>query len=197
MLNFLTTFIALIKNMYSKSAALLLFIFLLPINFIIAVIIILDDGFPFLYKQKRIGKDNKIFSLYKFRTMKNKIPDIPTHLLNNPKKYFIRTGASIRKLSLDELPQLINIIKGEMVFIGPRPALYNQEDLIKLRTAKNIHKLKPGITGLAQINGRDDLSIEQKVTFDALYFKHKSLFINIKIIFLTVKQILLKKGISH
>lgn len=174
-----------------------MFILLLPINFLIAVIIILDDGLPFLYKQNRIGKDNKNFSLYKFRSMKNKIPEIPTHLLNNPKKYLIRTGPFIRRLSLDELPQLINIIKGEMVFIGPRPALYNQADLIKLRTEKGIHKIKPGITGLAQINGRDDLSIEQKVTFDALYLKHKSLFINIKIIFLTVKQILLKKGISH
>ena len=164
---------------------------------ITALIIIIDDGRPIFYIQNRPGQNNRIFKFYKFRTMRKETPEVATHLLGNPDLYLLKFGKMIRKLSLDELPNLINVIRGEMVFIGPRPALYNQADLIKLRTAAGIHKLLPGITGWAQVNGRDELSILDKVSFEKYYLENKSMLLNLKIIVLTILKVFGMKGVSH
>ena len=164
---------------------------------IVVLAIILDDGFPIFFGQKRIGINNDEFWIYKFRTMKKKTPDIPTHLVKEAQNYNTVIGPILRKLSIDELPQLINILKGEMVFVGPRPALHNQDDLKKLRTEKGIHKLKPGVTGWAQVNGRDELKIPEKVILDEYYLENKSFWLNIKILFMTGVQVLFPKGVSH
>lgn len=181
----------------NRFIALIFFLLFSPIYFIIFLIILLFDGFPILFKQDRFGQNNSIFSIYKFRTMKNNIEDIPTHLVGDSKMMLSKTGILLRKLSFDELPQIFNIIKGDMVFVGPRPALHNQDDLIKLRTEKGIHKLKPGVTGWAQVNGRDELSIPEKVNFENHYLHHKSFLLDFKIILITVVQIFLPKGVSH
>ena len=181
----------------SKIFSLIILICLSPILLIVAITIIVDDGFPILFRQKRVGQNNAHFWIYKFRTMKKETPDIPTHLIKEKQDYKTVIGPILRKLSIDELPQLINIVKGEMVFVGPRPALYNQDDLKILRTEKGIHKLKPGITGWAQINGRDELRIPEKVKLDEYYLQNKSLWFTIKILFITGVQVLFPKGISH
>lgn len=183
--------------MINRIIGLLLFILLSPFFLIVSLIIYIDNGFPVLYRQKRIGINNAKFEVYKFRTMKKGIPDIPTHLVNDPQQYYTFSGPFLRKLSIDEFPQLINIIKGDMVFVGPRPALHNQDDLVELRTKAGVHTLMPGITGWAQVNGRDELSIPIKVKFDEYYLKNKTWFLDLKIIFLTVLRVLGMKGVSH
>ena len=155
------------------------------------------DGLPIFFKQRRIGMRNKEFLMTKFRTMKKDTPNIATHLLNEPKKYYLKGANILRKLSLDELPNLLNIMKGQMVFIGPRPALYNQYDLIKARTEKGIDNLIPGITGWAQINGRDEISIEEKVKLDEYYLINRSLSLNIQILFQTIWYAATGKNVSH
>ena len=144
----------------------LLLIFLSPILLIVTLAIIINDGFPILFMQKRVGQNNAHFWIYKFRTMKINTPDIATHLLEDSNSFYTSIGLLLRKFSIDELPQLFNILKGDMIFIGPRPALYNQGDLIALRTQAGVQKLIPGITGWAQVNGRDQLSIPNKVKMD-------------------------------
>ncbi len=183
--------------MVSRIIALVSLLLLLPFFLLVALLIIIEDGFPIFFKQKRVGKDFTFFEIYKFRSMKNNTPNVATHLLENPKQYLLKCGGIIRKLSIDELPNLINILKGEMVFVGPRPALYNQEDLMNLRVRFNVDKLKPGITGWAQINGRDEISIEQKVALEVDYLHRKSIWLDFKIIILTFTSILKIKGISH
>ena len=183
--------------MANISFSILLFIILIPIFIIIALLIIIDDGFPILFRQKRVGVSNDHFNIYKFRTMKKDTPDIPTHLLSDPESLYTKFGPLLRKLSLDELPQLINIIRGDMVFIGPRPALHNQYDLIQLRTESGIHKLMPGITGWAQVNGRDELPIPAKVKFDEYYLKNRSLKLDMLIILKTIFKSLKMSGVSH
>ena len=180
-----------------RLIGLLIFIGLTPLFLIISLIIILDDGFPIVFKQRRIGKNNSNFFVYKFRTMKTGIPDIPTHLVENPETLHTRTGSLMRKLSLDELPQLVNIMKGEMGFIGPRPALHNQDDLIELRTENGVHKLLPGVTGWAQVNGRDELSIVEKVKYDEYYLHYQSLLFDAKIILWTILKVLRSQSVSH
>tara|TARA_B100002003_G_scaffold214601_1_gene212929 strand:- start:200 stop:766 length:567 start_codon:yes stop_codon:yes gene_type:complete len=184
-------------TMISRLISFLLLIMLSPFLLIISLIIYIDDGFPVFFRQKRVGINNAMFWLYKFRTMKKDTPDIPTHLVKNPEFLYIRFGSLLRKFSIDELPQLINIIKGEMVFVGPRPALHNQDDLVKLRTKVGIHKLMPGVTGWSQVNGRDTLSINEKVKFDTYYLENKSFWLNINILFMTGVQVIFHKGISH
>jgi O-antigen biosynthesis protein WbqP len=152
--------------MLNRFFALVLLVVGSPIYLLIALFIVLEDGFPVFFKQKRVGINYTFFNIYKFRSMKKDTPNVATHLLENPNQYVLKTGRLLRKLSLDELPNLFNIIKGEMVFVGPRPALYNQDDLMKLRIKAGVEKLKPGITGWAQINGRDEISLEQKVKFE-------------------------------
>lgn len=183
--------------MVSRFIALVSLLLLLPFFLLVALLIIIEDGSPIFFKQKRVGKDFTFFEIYKFRSMKNNTPNVATHLLENPKQYLLKCGGIIRKLSIDELPNLINILKGEMVFVGPRPALYNQEDLMNLRVRFNVDKLKPGITGWAQINGRDEISIEQKVALEVDYLHRKSIWLDFKIIILTFTSILKIKGISH
>ena len=149
--------------MLNRFFAFILIILFSPIFIYVAIAIILEDGFPVLFTQKRVGINYTFFKIYKFRSMKKDTPNVATHLLENPDQYLLKIGKIIRKTSLDELPNLINIIKGEMVFVGPRPALYNQDDLMTFRVATGVSKLKPGITGWAQINGRDEISIAKKV----------------------------------
>jgi O-antigen biosynthesis protein WbqP len=177
-------------------ALILLFIFS-PIFLIVALAIFIEDGLPVFFTQKRVGINYTFFHIYKFRSMKKDTPNVATHLLSNPAQYLLKIGGLLRKLSLDELPNLINIIKGEMVLVGPRPALYNQDDLMTLRIATGVDKLKPGITGWAQINGRDEISIEAKVALEQEYLHRKSFFFDITIIIKTVTNVLFSKGISH
>lgn len=168
-----------------------------PLFLLVAIIVLLSDGFPVLFRQKRIGINNLEFQIFKFRTMKNNTPDIATHQFINSKDYFIRFGLFLRKYSLDELPQIINIINGTLNFIGPRPALYNQKDLIAMRTEKKIHKIPPGITGWAQVNGRDNLDIIEKVEMDYFYMLNKSFLLDFKIIFLTIYNVIKAKNIKN
>ena len=168
---------------------------LLPIFIFIMIIIFLEDGLPVFFRQKRVGKNNKYFQIYKFRTMKKNTPNLATHLLKNSGNYFTLTGPFLRKSSLDEIPQLINIIKGDMVFVGPRPALYNQEDLIILRKKSEVEKLTPGITGWAQVNGRDLISIEAKVAYDKYYLDNKSILLDLKILILSFIKVIKFDGV--
>ena len=168
-----------------------------PIFLMVALLIFFEDGFPVFFKQNRVGINYSFFNIYKFRSMKKNTPNVATHLLENPEQYVLKIGRLLRKLSLDELPNLINIVKGEMVFVGPRPALYNQNDLMALRVAAGVHKLKPGITGWAQINGRDELSLEAKVACEKEYLERKSFLFDLKIIILTFTRVLGSKGVTH
>ena len=181
----------------SKLFSLTLIICLSPLLALVAIVIIIDDGFPIVFKQKRVGLNNVHFWIYKFRTMKKNTPDIPTHLVEDSQILYTRVGPLLRRFSLDELPQLINILKGDMVFIGPRPALYNQDDLVELRTQVGVHRLVPGVTGWAQVNGRDELSIPDKVKMDEYYLKNKSLWLDIKILFMTVVKVFKTEGVSY
>jgi len=183
--------------MYNKLVALIFLFLLSPIFLIVALIILYQDGFPVFFTQKRVGINYSYFNIYKFRSMKKYTPNVATHLLPNPDQYLLRIGKLIRKTSLDELPNLINIINGEMVFVGPRPALYNQDDLMTLRVAAGVDKLKPGITGWAQINGRDDISIEKKVQLEQEYMNKKSVLFDMEIIIKTFTNVLFSKGVSH
>ena len=183
--------------MFNRISAFLLLIILFPIFFLISMCIFFEDGFPVFFSQKRIGINYTFFKIYKFRSMKRNTPNVATHLLENPASYLLRIGGALRKLSLDELPNLINIIKGEMVFVGPRPALYNQDDLMALRVAAGVDKLKPGITGWAQINGRDDITIEKKVQLEHEYLYKRSTLFDIEIIIKTFTNVLFSKGVSH
>jgi O-antigen biosynthesis protein WbqP len=177
-------------------AFILLFIFS-PLFLIVALAIYIEDGLPVFFTQKRVGINYTFFHIYKFRSMKKNTPNVATHLLSNPSQYLLKIGGLLRKLSLDELPNLINIIKGEMVFVGPRPALYNQDDLMTLRVETGVDKLKPGITGWAQINGRDDISIEKKVQLEQEYMYKRSTLFDIEIIIKTFTNVLFSKGVSH
>ena len=184
-------------RMLSRLLAFLISILLSPIFTLVALSIFLEDGFPVFFKQKRVGINYSFFQIYKFRSMKKNTPNVATHLLENPGQYLLKIGGLLRKLSLDELPNLINIIKGEMVFVGPRPALYNQDDLMTLRVATGVDKLKPGITGWAQINGRDDITIEKKVQLEQEYLYKKTTLFDIEIIIKTFTNVLFSKGVSH
>jgi O-antigen biosynthesis protein WbqP len=181
----------------NRLFALILLLILSPLFLLVAISIFIEDGMPIFFKQKRVGINYTFFNIYKFRSMKKNTPNVATHLLENPRQYLLKIGGLLRKLSLDELPNLINIIKGEMVFVGPRPALYNQEDLMILRVATGVDKLKPGITGWAQINGRDDISIEKKVQLEQEYLYKRSILFDIEIIIKTFTNVLGSKGVSH
>jgi O-antigen biosynthesis protein WbqP len=183
--------------MINRLLALFLIILFSPIFLIVALFIIIEDGFPVLFSQKRVGINYTYFSIYKFRSMKRNTPNVATHLLTNPEQYLLKIGKFIRKTSLDELPNLINIIKGDMVFVGPRPALYNQDDLMVLRVAAGVDKLKPGITGWAQVNGRDEISIDEKVKLEKEYLIKKSLLFDFQIVIKTFTNVLFGKGVTH
>jgi O-antigen biosynthesis protein WbqP len=183
--------------MLNRLFALFLLIILSPLFLIVALVILFEDGFPVFFKQRRVGINYTFFNIYKFRSMKKNTPNVATHLLDKPEQYLLKIGMFIRKISLDELPNLINIIKGEMVFVGPRPALYNQDDLMEFRVATGVDKLKPGITGWAQINGRDEISIAEKVKLEQEYLSKKSFLFDLKILVKTFTNVLFSKGVSH
>lgn len=183
--------------MFNRISAFFLLFFLSPIFILVGIFIFIEDGSPIFFTQNRVGKDFSFFKIYKFRSMKKDTPNVATHLLNNPDEYLLKIGKFIRKTSLDELPNLINIIKGDMVFVGPRPALYNQTDLMDFRVATGVSKLKPGITGWAQINGRDEISIAKKVQLEQEYLYKKSFLFDIEIIIKTFTNVLFSKGVSH
>jgi O-antigen biosynthesis protein WbqP len=176
--------------------SLLLFLFIIPM-LLIGIFVLMTSNGPSIYWSERVGRRNFIFKMPKFRTMHTKTPDIPSHLLKDPDVFLTPIGNFLRSTSLDELPQLFSILKGDMSLVGPRPALFNQEDLILLRTEKGISQLLPGITGWAQINGRDHLSIKDKVKFDEEYLHKKSFWFDLYILFKTVKRVLISQGISH
>jgi O-antigen biosynthesis protein WbqP len=183
--------------MFNRLFALVILIVLFPIFLLVAFAIFIEDDYPFFFSQKRVGINYSFFYIYKFRSMKKNTPNVATHLLTNPDQYLLKIGKFIRKTSLDELPNLINIIKGDMVFVGPRPALYNQDDLMEFRVATGVSNLKPGITGLAQINGRDELSIPDKVKLEQEYMYKKSVLFDIEIIIKSFTNVLFSRGISH
>jgi O-antigen biosynthesis protein WbqP len=164
---------------------------------ILAVLIKLSSKGPVLYWSDRIGKNNQPFHMPKFRSMRTDTPAVATHLLAEPGRYLTPIGGFLRKTSLDELPQVWSIIKGDMSFVGPRPALFNQDDLISLRSRHGVHRLAPGLTGWAQINGRDELPIPQKVQFDIEYLNRKSFGFDLYILWLTLVKVLKSDGVSH
>ena len=185
-----------IKNVLDFILSLLALIVLFPFFCIFAIIIKLESKGPVFFKQKRIGKDKKNFYIYKFRTMRTDTPkDMPTHLLKDAESYITKSGKIFRKTSIDELPQIINILKGQMSIIGPRPALWNQYDLIKERDKYNANSIRPGLTGWAQVNGRDELEIPIKAKFDGEYVEKMSLLFDTKIFLKTIIKVFKHDGV--
>ena len=185
------------KRLFDLILALLIaVIFVIPFCIVSLMVFVTSPG-PVLYWSDRVGRKNKIFRMPKFRSMRNDTPAVATHLLSNPSQHLTPIGSFLRKSSLDEMPQLWSIIKGDMSFVGPRPALFNQSDLITLRTQRGVHELIPGLTGWAQINGRDELPIPVKVEFDVEYLRLQSFFFDVKIIFLTFLKVIGRDGVSH
>ena len=177
-------------------ASLAALVLLLPVIGV-AILVRLTSAGPILYWSDRVGRNNQIFSMPKFRSMRVGTPAVATHLLADPRSHLTPIGSLLRRSSLDELPQLWSIIKGDMSFVGPRPALFNQHDLIEMRTRRGVHLLVPGLTGWAQINGRDELPIPQKVAMDTYYLENKSLWFDMKIIFMTGLKVLKRDNVIH
>ena len=185
------------KRSFDLSASILALLLLAPVMLTVALLVKLTSPGPALYLSDRVGKDNVLFVMPKFRTMKAGTPAMATHLLGDPKTRLTPIGAFLRKTSLDELPQLWPILCGQMSFVGPRPALFNQTDLIELRTRFGVETLIPGLTGWAQINGRDELSIADKVKYDAEYLARRSLWFDVNILVQTALRVLRREGVSH
>ncbi|NMM26348.1 MAG: sugar transferase [Glaciimonas sp.] len=171
-------------------------ILLIPLG-LVAVLVKLTSVGSIVYWSDRVGRHNKIFKMPKFRTMRVDTPAVATHLLSNPKQFLTPVGSFLRKSSLDELPQLWSIFKGDMSFVGPRPALFNQDDLVALRTQYGVDKVLPGLTGWAQINGRDELPIADKVKLDADYVVQQTFWLDVKILFLTFLKVVRRDGVTH
>ena len=183
------------KRLLDILFGLILLTFLSPLLLLIILVIKVGAKGPALFRQRRVGRNNKEFVLYKFRSMRTDTPNVATHLLKDSQSYITPFGKFLRKSSLDELPQLLNILKGDMTFIGPRPALYNQYDLINLRTKCGVHILRPGVSGWAQVNGRDSLGVNEKVQLDCVYLGKRNLFFDLKILFFTLLKVLKAEGI--
>ena len=188
---------AISKRLFDFIAALVIGLFLLPLMLIIATLVKVDSTGPVIYWSNRVGYQGRLFLMPKFRSMNVKTPILATHLLHNSEQYLTRVGKIIRKFSLDELPQIWSILKGDMSFVGPRPALYNQEDLINMRAERGLELMLPGLTGWAQINGRDELSTINKVDLDEEYLRRQSLIFDIQILWLTLFKVLARKNIIH
>ena len=186
-----------IKRIFDLILGMLLLMLLISPMLVIGVLVLLTSNGPSIYWSDRVGKENLIFKMPKFRSMLIETPNVASHLLVNPDRYLTSIGGFLRSSSLDELPQLFSILKGDMSFVGPRPALFNQEDLIASRTEKGVSQLLPGITGWAQINGRDHLSIKDKVRLDEEYLYRKSFWFDLSILYKTAKRVIGSKGISH
>jgi len=189
--------LALLKRLFDLCAGLCALVLLLLPGFLLCALVALTSKGPVFYWSDRVGQHNRIFRMPKFRTMRIDTPAVATHLLDNPNQWLTPIGSFLRKTSLDELPQLWSILKGDMSFVGPRPALFNQDDLIALRTAHGVHALVPGLTGWAQVNGRDELPIEQKVQFDVEYLERQSFGFDLYILWLTALKVVTKDGVSH
>jgi O-antigen biosynthesis protein WbqP len=186
-----------IKRLFDLSLALFSALFLILPFLVVWLMVRVTSTGPALYLSDRVGRNNIIFKMPKFRSMRVDTPAVATHLLANPDQFLTPIGSFLRKSSLDELPQLLSIIKGDMSFVGPRPALFNQDDLIQLRTQNGVDKLLPGLTGWAQINGRDELPIPDKVALDVAYLQRQSFWFDLKIIVLTFVKVLSRDGIRH
>jgi len=186
-----------VKRIFDLLFSLFLILFTAPVFFLIALVVKGGSRGRVLHWSKRVGVRNRIFLMPKFRTMRIDTPQVATHLLSDPGSFITPIGKFLRKTSLDELPQLWSILKGDMSFVGPRPALYNQDDLVALRTAAGVHELVPGLTGWAQVNGRDDLPIPVKVQFDVEYLNRQSFLFDLKILAMTFVKALRSEGVSH
>jgi O-antigen biosynthesis protein WbqP len=182
---------------FDITVSLMALVGLAPAFLICAIAVRLSSKGPIFYVSDRIGAHNCHFKMLKFRTMRTDTPQVATHLMKDPNAFLSPIGEFLRKSSLDELPQLINVIKGEMAIVGPRPALFNQDDQITLRTESGVHVLIPGITGWAQINGRDDVAISKKVELDTWYLENRSFWLDLKIIFQTALNVVFRKDVSH
>lgn len=190
----------LIKRLLDILLTLIAVLLLSPLVLMTYLLVKLTSTGPALYWSQRVGRNNQLFSMPKFRSMRVGTPQIATHLMNqqsNPNSFLTPIGSFIRKTSLDELPQLWSVLKGDMSIVGPRPALFNQDDLVSLRTEQGVHTLKPGITGWAQINGRDEIPIPQKVALDAYYLSNQSAWLDLRIILLTAIKVLRRDNITH
>jgi O-antigen biosynthesis protein WbqP len=185
------------KRVFDLFFGVILLLSLVIIMLFIAIAIRRTSKGSVLYWSDRVGKNNKIFKMPKFRSMLTDTPAVATHLLDNPDAYLSPIGGFLRSTSLDELPQLFSVLKGDMSFVGPRPALYNQDDLIALRTERDVNKLLPGITGWAQVNGRDELSIPDKVALDVEYLNRQSFWFDVKILWMTFLKVVKRDGVSH
>ena len=185
------------KRIFDLLVALGLIMILAPLFLLAVLVVRLTSVGPVLFRTQRVGKGNKLFTMYKFRTMRIDTPQVATHLLKEPDQFLTPIGALLRRTSLDELPQLINVLRGEMSLVGPRPALFNQDDLTTMRTDRGVHQLTPGITGWAQVNGRDELPISEKVKLDEWYLKNRSLWLDLKILGMTVFKVIRKEGVVH
>jgi O-antigen biosynthesis protein WbqP len=185
------------KRIFDLLLGIVVFMLLATFMLLVAIAVRLSSKGPVLYWSDRIGKDNKIFKMPKFRSMLLDTPNVATHLLDNPDVYLSPFGGFLRSFSLDELPQLFSVLKGDMSFVGPRPALFNQDELIVLRKEKGIDKLLPGITGWAQVNGRDILSVTDKVDLDEVYMQYKSFWFDMKILWMTFLKVIKRDGVSH
>ena len=168
-----------------------------PVLAVLALCVRLESPGPALHWSRRVGRGNRLFSMPKFRSMRTDTPVVATHLLSAPERYLTPIGSFLRRSSVDELPQLWSVLVGDMSLVGPRPALFNQHDLIALRTERGVHALRPGITGWAQVNGRDELPIPVKVEYDAWYLAHQSLRVDLRILFLTALKVLGQHGVAH
>ena len=185
------------KRLFDITLSILAGVILLIPTILVAIAVRLTSKGPALYWSDRVGRLNQIFKMPKFRTMRVDTPAVATHLMSDPRIYLTPIGAFLRKSSLDELPQLWSILVGDMSFVGPRPALFNQDDLIALRTEHGVEVLTPGLTGWAQINGRDELPIPQKVAYDVEYLQRRSFRFDLKILWLTLVKVLRREGVSH
>ena len=185
------------KRLFDFLSALIIVVIIIAPSLIIALLVKITSKGPILFWSKRIGVNNEIFLMPKFRTMKQDTPDVATHLLKDPDQFLTSIGPFLRRSSLDEIPQLYSVLLGDMSLVGPRPALFNQEDLINLRTEKGIHKLKPGVTGWAQVNGRDEITIPEKVSLEEEYLNKVSWKMDVYILWLTFVKVLKKDNITH
>jgi len=186
-----------LKRTFDVFSSLALFIVVSPLFAVIALAVKLSSPGPVFHLSKRVGRDNELFRMVKFRTMRTDTPQVATHLMTEPGRYVTPVGRFLRKSSLDELPQLLNVIKGDMSVVGPRPALFNQDDLVALRTEKGVHRLTPGITGWAQTHGRDEIPIPAKVELDAYYLENRSFRLDLQVLWITLIQAFAGRNVSH
>jgi len=185
------------RRIFDVLVALGLMLILAPLFLFVVLGVKLTTAGPVLFRTRRVGKNRRLFTTYKFRTMRIDTPQVATHLLKEPAQFLTPFGAFFRRTSLDELPQLINVLSGDMTLVGPRPALFNQDDLVALRTARGVDALTPGITGWAQVNGRDELPIPEKVKLDEWYMRNRSFWLDLKIVGMTVFKVIRKEGVAH